>query len=348
MSRFLFFLGIISALVSAWAFAGYGGPDADDYVWIDSEEEGGPDYYYINITSTGTPFFFGDNTFGFVNFSVPFTYRSSSYTTLYAGSNGMIAFSSGGMEVYTNTSIPQSSSPNNLIALFWDDLKPNIGGDGYYKVDGSSIIVSYDGIPRYDGSLALNFQAQLDADADIIEVHYKSTEVGDAQYDYGASATAGMENFNGTIGLQVSYNSPQLGEYYAIAYFKHNGEPPGGFNLLLPEDGSSQPAPSDVIHFEWQASAVTQPYGVHHYLLEIADSEDFSNIVYSETLYETQTEVTYSWTRGQYYYWRVTAYDTWEAEETECNQPFSFYVPYINVAPTSVGHIKANYPPSGE
>ena len=331
---------ILFPLVS---WGNFGGPDAEDYVWIDSQESGGPTYSYLDITTTGIAFYFGDDTYS--DISIPsFNYRGSNYTTLYAGSNGMIGFSPTGMTSPNNTSLPTPTSPNNIICLFWDDLKPDIGGDGYYKIDSSTIIVSYDGIPRYDGSFPLRFQAHLNSATGVIEAHYKDTYVGDPNYDYGANATVGCENFNGTVGLQVGYNQPVLEDDYAIAYFHHSDSSPASFDLLEPADGESVPALADTIHFSWESSALFPQYGRIHYFIEIASDEDFNTIIYSADLSATSTDVTYSWTRDQYYYWRVTAIDTWDCQ-TPCNEPFSFYVCQVDIAPTSLGNIKAHFEP---
>jgi hypothetical protein len=339
-------LVIAMVLFPLVSWGDFGGPDADDYVWIDSLESGGPTYSYLDITSTGTPFYFGDDTYSSI--TIPsFCYRGSNFTTLYVSSNGMIGFSPTGMTSPNNTSLPTAAAPNNIICLFWDDLKPEIGGDGYYKVDSPTIIVSYDGIPCYSGSFPLNLQAHLSSATDVVEIHYKDTYVGDPNYDYGASATVGCENFNGTVGLQVGYNQPVLQDNYAIAYFQHLDSSPGGFGLLQPADGAVDPALGDTIHFAWQSSILSPQYGRVHYFIEIASDADFNTVVYSANLTVTSTDVTYSWTRDQYYYWRVTAIDTWDYQR-ECNQPFSFYVCQVDVAPTSLGNIKARFEPGSK
>ena len=43
----------------------------------------------------------------------------NTYTQFYATTNGLIYFGGGGYYEYSNTSIPNSSTPNNAIYAFW-------------------------------------------------------------------------------------------------------------------------------------------------------------------------------------------------------------------------------------
>ncbi len=136
-----------------------------------------------------------------IGFNFPF-YDQSYHSTLWVCSNGFLAFDSTALG-YTNTGIPNSAEPNNLIAAYWDDLNPSAGGAIYYYYDvaNNRFIVEYFMIPIYGmtGS-SLTFEVILYPSGDI-DIMY-STMTATALN----SCTVGIENSAGTTGIQVTYN----------------------------------------------------------------------------------------------------------------------------------------------
>lgn len=202
---------------------GQGGPDAGGYKWIDSDEPNGPAYEWNDIATTGTELTtwlptgtFGAKDEGYagpVTIPFPFKYYDVVKSQLFVSSNGAILFAAPTANMFTNAQIPSSSAPNDLIAPFWDDLDGTNGGNVYYKVDGNRLIIQYNNWPRYSttGS-ALTFQVVLHSNGRIM-FYYKTMTSSTMN-----SATVGIENGAGTVGLQVAYNAVYVKNNHAVKF----------------------------------------------------------------------------------------------------------------------------------
>ncbi|MGC9324387.1 MAG: hypothetical protein ACP5G0_06510 [Desulfomonilia bacterium] len=179
-----------------------GGPDAYGYVFIDSSEPWGPGYSMIypgNFAGSGDDTWAGPISIGF-----SFPFYDNAYTQLYVGTNGFITFGAGYSSL-GNTSIPNSGSPNNMISVCWDDLVTSM----YYQYysdcphpdfDGPCFVVRW--YARHFGAGSYwNMNCILFPNGDIL-MQYSSGNT-----EYGSSSTTGIENSNGTVGLQYAYNS---------------------------------------------------------------------------------------------------------------------------------------------
>lgn len=188
-----------------------GGPDDFGHEWIDSDEPGGPPVQWIDISGVGTPVSLGDEqSAGPISIGFTFPFYENSYSSLYIGSNGVLTFG-GNDNPYENTSIPNSSPPNNFIAMYWDDLNPGYGGNIYYYRDTTNnrFIVSFVGVPFYywfGGTGSTSFEAVLYPDGDI-ELNYATMSAGSHSL---TSATIGIENINASDGLQIVYNASYM------------------------------------------------------------------------------------------------------------------------------------------
>jgi hypothetical protein len=196
---------------------GHGGPDAYGYIWTDSDQPNGPEYDWIDITGDGRTANLGDDSYAgpfAIGFDFPF--YENSYSELYIGSNGLITFGDGS-PAYNNVGIPSSASPDNFIAPWWDDLNPSAGGYVYYYDDGDNqrFIVSFEGIPRYGAGGSLTFQAVLYPDGQI-DLNYETMEKGSPGSAMLALATIGIENSDGSDGLEVVYNAQYVHDNLSI------------------------------------------------------------------------------------------------------------------------------------
>jgi len=198
---------------------GSGGPDGYGYRWIDSDEAGGPTFGWVDISATGTPVVLDDDDYvGPIPIGFGFPLYDNVYTELYICSNGMISFGEGWIYT-TNTDLPYTGTPNNLIAMWWDDLNPEAYGDIYYEYDSENdrFIVSFVGVPNYlsqGGTGALTFEAML-YPSGRIELEYNVMDPGDDAQGL-AGATIGIENIDGTDGLAVVYNAEYMHDQLAI------------------------------------------------------------------------------------------------------------------------------------
>lgn len=143
-----------------------------------------------------------------------FDFYGNTYDSVFVSSNGLLSFGSGSSD-YTNDPVPSSEVPNNLIVPFWDDLYPGATPEGkvYAYAHGSapnrSMTLSWVNVRHYTAPGEGTFQVTLhEASGDIV-MQYADTDFGDASYDFGASATIGIENETGEFGVQYSYNSPE-------------------------------------------------------------------------------------------------------------------------------------------
>ncbi|MER3522665.1 MAG: hypothetical protein C4326_01005 [Ignavibacteria bacterium] len=199
---------------------GRGGPDAFGYSWIDSDEPGGPTFSWLDIKSVGTQIttWTGSGDDGYARVTLPFSFSfyGSPYTDAYVGTNGFLSFGAG-YTSWFNTAIPTTAPPNNAIYPFWDDLNFNEpGGTAWYYYDAANqrFIVQWDSVSHYGPATTpgrYTFQTILYRDGRIL-TQYRRME-GTLN-----SATIGIENSAGTIGLQVVFNAAYMHDNLAILF----------------------------------------------------------------------------------------------------------------------------------
>jgi hypothetical protein len=198
----------------------YGGPDQFGYLWTDSDEPGGPTYGWVDISTKGTPVALTDDGFaGPISLGFDFPLYENSYNEVYIGSNGILTFGAGSNS-RLNTDLPTSNEPNNLIAMWWDDLDPPEGGTVYYYYDAAEeqFIVSFENIQNYisgGGTGSLTFQAILHPNGLVI-LQYGTMNPG-TDGDGLTGATIGLENSDGTDGLAVVCNAAYLHNNMAVS-----------------------------------------------------------------------------------------------------------------------------------
>ena len=254
MSRFLRIAlssGLVLALGIASILGAYslvnaatGGPDAFGYYFTDSTEAGGPSYSWIDISGTGTPLGLSDDSHAYpVPIGFTFNYYGVGYNNVAVESNGGIAFVDWFL-TFGNSSLPYGAQP--FIATLWDDLNPGAGGEIYYETLGSApnrtFVVQWDGVPHWSVGDAATFEVILYEGSNEIIIQYADTDLGNPGYDWGQSATVGIQQ-DGTNALQYSFNLPVITNPLAILFYPTTlttrtvgGEvyPIDKTNLLLP------------------------------------------------------------------------------------------------------------------
>jgi len=177
-----------------------------------------PTYNWIEIKNVGTQVAStGDDVTQTITLPFTFKFFGVNYTTLSVCSNGWIGFGSISSTAWSNTGIPNSSDPNNIVAVLWDDLNPNATGSGkiYYYYDPANhiVIVEYDSVYHYYTTTPSKaevilydpaFYPTFTGDGEIV-IQYM---INPGQYDF----TCGIENANGTDGIQYYYDGT-----YALA-----------------------------------------------------------------------------------------------------------------------------------
>lgn len=200
---------------------GRGGPDEFGYVWIDSDEPDGPTYDWIDITADGveiSPWPHGSVDDGYTDpipMGMSFPFYGVTYSDIVISTNGWISFMPVTSSYLTNAAIPNSANPNAIVAVEWDDLDGGTVGHCYYKYDVAQnrFIVSWVGWPYYPDPLdPHDIQVVLNGDGSIV------TQYGINGNVWQTDVTVGIENEDGSIGLQVAYNQAYLHNEMAIRY----------------------------------------------------------------------------------------------------------------------------------
>ena len=189
---------------------GSGGPDPFGYKWIDSDEPNGPAYQFTDISGTGTianllpTGTFDPKDEGMATLTLPWDIKfyGNSYNQIQVNSNGAIVLDmSFFSNMFSNVGIPNNADPNLYMAPFWDDLDGRAGGEIYYQALGNKFIVQWDHWGHYpSGTEGLIFQVVLFQNSSTIWYVYE--DMAQAQTD----ATVGIENVDGTIGLEISHD----------------------------------------------------------------------------------------------------------------------------------------------
>jgi len=191
--------------------ASSGGPDIFGYIWIDSDEPNGPEYSWVDISDIGNEItdFSDDTNLGPYDLGFDFSYYGITYSTFRVCSNGWLSFTSDWAD-WTNLELPSANAPYNMIAPFWDDLGPQDGSEFYYYTNSvDSMVMSWIDIPTLAEGDFLTFQVILTADGAI------TLQYADIEPD-GSFATVGIQNADGSDGLQISYDSSYLHSNMAI------------------------------------------------------------------------------------------------------------------------------------
>jgi len=199
--------------------AGGGGAAEGGYYFANSISAcaaSAPTFGWIDISTTGTEVTASlddDNFIGPFSIGFSFTYFGASYTELYISSNGWITFDStepAAADSRNNTALPSAGAPNNLIAVFWDDMNPDDPDPGsthvYYGAGpGGEMVVTFDRLPEY------NSGASAEGWITTQVVLYPTGNIRVQNQDRGTTldllgATVGIENADGTLGVQYHLN----------------------------------------------------------------------------------------------------------------------------------------------
>ncbi|WP_242636624.1 carboxypeptidase regulatory-like domain-containing protein [Myceligenerans salitolerans] len=174
--------------------------------------------YLQGDTDTGLS---GDDGSTTVSLPFDFTFYGESYDTAHVTTNGHVNFLAA-TTAYSNVSIPATSVPNAAIYPFWDDLYFVSGESGLYEgtttVDGTdAYVLEFRDVALYgDRDARLDFSVTLLADGDIVLGYGELAGGGDTAA--GSSATVGIEDEAGAVGLEYSYNSAALSEGLSVTY----------------------------------------------------------------------------------------------------------------------------------
>ncbi len=195
---------------------GQGGPDGAGYQWIDSDEPDGPVFNWVDISASGTLLdensaWVATGTFdpfdeGYIEVTLPFAFSfyDVSYTSVYICTNGLLMFQAPTGNTFTNAAIPTAGGvADNLVGAFWDDLEISGTSKIYYGMSGSDFVIQWVDIYRYNGTAPnYTFEFILKPSGQIL-FQYLAMAINGGTL---TSHSTGIENNNGSIGLQVAFN----------------------------------------------------------------------------------------------------------------------------------------------
>ena len=220
----------------------------------------------------GTALTLGDDAATTVN--VPFTieYYGQAFTSVGVGSNGLVAFGSL-PTAYTNTSLPAAGTPDGIVAPFWDDLNPGVGGSVLTTIGGTApnrtFAVSWLNVPHYSlAGSSFTFQVVFDEATGGITFNYLDPVGGSATYDRGASATVGLESPTGVFGTLVGFNRASIGDRTSVRCSTEPTDVPSIATASLP-NGAVQNAYTATVEvvggtapYSWAATSGSLPSGL--------------------------------------------------------------------------------------
>ncbi|MEO0009941.1 MAG: FlgD immunoglobulin-like domain containing protein [candidate division WOR-3 bacterium] len=194
----------------------YTGRHIAGYAWIDSDTLTGPVYDWIDTTGFNILFTSGDDERIFVPIGFNFPWSDTTYDNCYVTTNGWLSL---GPDPHTAlptpTRIPNESLPNALIAPWWQDLVVSGAGRVYYRTFGTEpnrkfVVIWQDvNIKGTDTTNTITFEAILNENGTVV-FQYRDVETGSLVYNNGRCASIGVENRDGTAGVNYLFSFPPM------------------------------------------------------------------------------------------------------------------------------------------
>ncbi|HKY33809.1 MAG TPA: S8 family serine peptidase [Candidatus Polarisedimenticolia bacterium] len=222
---------------------GSGGPDLFGYRWRDSDAAGGPVFDWVDITAVGTPIAsltLDDQVAVGIPIGFSFPFYGNTFGTVNVHTNGYMSFTSTtATGTFTNQALPSAGSgvPENMLAVFWDDMNFRGAVHAYYHNDGGRFIVQWNDVDRHPAGEPptpdhLTFQAILHPNGRITFQYLTM----DGRLD---SATIGIQNATRNDGLTTVFNAAYMHDNLALEF-----RPPVDFLSVNPLGGTIPPAGS--------------------------------------------------------------------------------------------------------
>ncbi len=207
-------------------FPGYtsrdlGGPDSFGYSWIDSEEPGGPDWEWSDISEIGFEVegLGDDQVAGPFEMGFDFPYYGQEKNLYWISSNGVISFNEQ-IIPYANNPIPTNNDYTDFIAWFWDDLKIDTAiSKVYIKHFEEKTIVQFTKMVHFPGTESfITGQVIMMVNGTIL-IKYRIVSENFEK----TSATVGLQSGDHSVGLQVVYNAEYVHSELAVKFtMTHN------------------------------------------------------------------------------------------------------------------------------
>jgi hypothetical protein len=159
----------------------------------------------------------GDDASTTVPLPFAFPYYGHTYSAATISTNGALNFQ-GASTPFTNVAVPSSAAPNAAIYPFWDDL----------EVDASADVSTQTGFPSDPYFLIEWFNVLIRGTSDRVtftvrlrpdgRIEFNYTGIGNSPLEHGLSATIGIEDEGGNVGLVDSVNSLNVQSDVLVEY----------------------------------------------------------------------------------------------------------------------------------
>ncbi len=142
-----------------------------------------------------------DNVVGSFPIGFTFNFFGMDYTNFYIGSNGFVTFSAGMPSgCCSGQVLPNASTPNNLIALSWNDLYPPAGGSVKYQTLGVApsriLVIDFTGIGHCCSMVdPVTSQIKIYETTNCIQVHLSNQPRTYGNHTIGIENTSGSEGY---------------------------------------------------------------------------------------------------------------------------------------------------------
>lgn len=180
----------------------------------------------------------GDDVAASVTLPFSFPFYGVGYTKAYPATNGFVGLAASNT-AWANGPLPATAAPNAAVYAFWDDLIVPSGSPLRAEVTGTAPSrtwrLEYRDVGYYGdtASQPITFLVELFEGSGIVQVVYVAMpDRGD-----GRSATLGLENADGTVGLQTVLNEPVVQGGTTLRYL-----PPASVQGKVTSGSSSGPA----------------------------------------------------------------------------------------------------------
>lgn len=154
------------------------------------------------------------------DFPIYFLGNETGFNKLYVSSNGTISFTDMNLGP-NNLALPQSDF-NTIISPFWDDLKFTLSSaDIYVQTLGVSpnrkLIVEWWKVQHFNASGLGAFQVIFYENSSDIRFNYLDTNFGNVSYNYGQSATVGIQAASDNA-TSYSYKTPSVKSLTSVVF----------------------------------------------------------------------------------------------------------------------------------
>jgi hypothetical protein len=195
---------------------GQGGPDDFGYSWIDSEEDGGPAWEWVDISETGTAVegLGDDQCVGPFEIGFDFLFYGQAKNLFWISSNGVISFNDQFIP-FANGAIPTNNNYIDFIAWFWDDLMIDTAiSNVYIQHYEEKTVIQFHRMVHYPGTEScITGQVILMINGKIFFRYRMLSETFEV-----TGATVGLQSSDPSVGLQVVYNAEYVHSELAVRF----------------------------------------------------------------------------------------------------------------------------------